>query len=313
VGEPGGRLSQNNFWYYYLHRKHDQVTGPVAWERLAPLRVSTARVVDPTRPWYRGHLEGFYYPHGTASILTLVVEGDLELDALVNLAVEARTQKVLGQPPLPANALTANFSDQMRAALPGGRDQQAEPGAPFTVATVIEGSGFDPDQPIKNGDEIHTALEGLCTFRASWTNDKPHDLKRARLTSKAGSKGSAHYAIARGRALWFPETFSIRRGAHTLSCLHRNLTFAAMQTDSLLGLARWSFQDLPLQTQQARSLPLDVEEAVRNSVLVLGLLYRGADDIYRSQSVQAQIDQSHLVPAINRLRSHYGDGWEQLK
>ncbi len=60
-------------------------------------------------------------------------------------------------------------------------------------------------------------------------------------------------------------------------------------------------------------MPFDVEDLVRNCARMLGLMYGGVDDVYRSRSVRRQIADSGLIPGINRLRDQYGNNWQALE
>jgi hypothetical protein len=114
--------------------------------------------------------------------------------------------------------------------------------------------------------------------------------------------------------LWYPERFGPRRKQmhfDSLRCYHRNLTFAAMQTQSLLGLARWGVEVIGQQEPR-----YDVEDLLRNCASVLGLLYgkpTRVKDVYASRSVRRHIVDSGLIPIVNRLRDRFGNGWEALE
>jgi hypothetical protein len=310
------------FWSFYLKgRDLRSVPAVLAWERLVPVRakvVSLERTPNKAQSTAstRARIENFWYPHGVGAIATVSIEGSRPLEEAIERVVQAVTastyrrcsanQEVSGT----LESILSSSLDEARKEIRQGRDLAAQLPGLFTIATVIHGQGVDPEAAIVSGSLLHKAINACCTFRRSWQKDTTPDLEAARVPTAQRAAGSVLFARQYARTLWFPEVFTLPRDRrnHQLACFHRNLTLAAMQTQSLLGLARWGAD----QIDEGKRLRFDVDELIRNSVIVLGLLYGKVDDIYQSLSVQREIKDSGAISTINGLRGYYGDNWVAL-
>jgi hypothetical protein len=93
-------------------------------------------------------------------------------------------------------------------------------------------------------------------------------------------------------------------GSDKLDCYHHNLETAIAHTGVLLDAVRLASGQAP------GALSEDAKALYRPVVNVLGLMYGGANvrDIYRSNLVRRQIEDSGLVADISRMRIDLGVG-----
>jgi hypothetical protein len=302
------------FWHYYLQRQAaDSVQPDLAWRRLVPLRVASYRLKPIPAESVRALLETFSYPYGNAAIVSVTVDADVPLDKAVDRVIdlikgsifELAINNNVAQITL-NGALTTGLDQLAKSRTGDGKGPRVSYGDPFSLIAVVRGDGIDASIPLVNGGVIHKALDGLCTFGRAWRQNVVPLIAEQSVPTKTGAAGSALYARRVARAFWFPELFAYKtdpadRPIHALGCFHRNLSFASMQTQSLLGLASWAGDTI----QAGGSLPFNVNEMVRNCSGTLGMLYGGATDVYRSSSVKRQINDSGLVPVINGHRHRY--------
>jgi hypothetical protein len=303
----------HHFWNYYLQKMPEQISGDHAWKYVVPLR-SPIRVAT-TTPWLPGRLtlEGFYYPHAVALVLTVIITETLALEAMVDKALEARADGKYSvrwadgsTQSLSLDVLAAQLLDQLREhvlgrdATQGGRSH-----TPFTIATVVRGDGVDPTQPNPPMDTVHRALEGLCSWHRTWKHDVLHDWEALTcLKIRHAPPSHVMYGLERGRAVWYPDLFTAQGKVHSLGCYHRNLTLLSLQTESLIALMRvaGTYIDASLQ------MPLAMEELAKHAAGILGRLYGGTQDTYQSWSSRAQIDANHAADALNKVRDFFNMG-----
>lgn len=302
------------FWHYYLQKQPaDAVQPDLAWRRLVPLRVASYQLKPPA-PEIRASLETYAYPHGNAAIVSVTVDADVPLDRAVDRVIavskgstfDVAINGSLSQRSL-SGALTAGLDQLAKLRTGDSKGLRVSSSEPFGLTAVVTGNGIDPLTPLDDGGLIHRALDGICTLGPAWRQNVAPPIAKQVVPTKTGAAGSALYARSKARAFWFPELFTLKAEPgdpplHMLGCFHRNLTFASMQTQSLLGLASWASDTL----QAAGTLLFSVSELVRNCSGTLGMLYGGATDVYRSSSVRRQIDDSGFVPVINAHRQRYG-------
>jgi hypothetical protein len=177
---------------------------------------------------------------------------------------------------------------------------QSSSAAPFTICTFINAEGVDPNLPTPENAEVHRALEAVTGWRNTWQHDVPTELTKASLKIKGTTPSHVLYASKRGRAVWFPAYFN--RNVRSLSCYHRNLSFASLQTESLSSLVVETWKLLakgkPLVSATHRA-------CAKSAAGILGRLYGGDGSTYRSQSCQCQIEQNGLVYPVNAVRDYF--------
>ena len=109
---------------------------------------------------------------------------------------------------------------------------------PFSVCTVVQGTaGPAARAPLDAAGDTRKALHGLASWRPTWQTDRLGDLKDCILQVTSAPESSLTYLAKRGRVVWFPELFAPKEQdvepRHSLSCYHRNLTFASLTVDAL--------------------------------------------------------------------------------
>jgi hypothetical protein len=297
------------FWAYYFEDQRPLATikGQQAWRGVAPLRVVLPLTVTTSEPEITVSLDAFVYPHGVAAIVNLTLVGAFSSVEAATLAVKLRREAVFGlgagHGDLVMDALAAHILDQLRTTAFGANVQVGwRPQFPFTLTTVIIGSGVDDAHlPADDGDE-HRFLDAVTTWSPTWETAALGKVSDHALPSRTSGVPAGHvvYKHDRARAIWFPGSFTVATGyISTLSCFHRNQVLAALQVESLTGLAVATADYLA--GDQALTNP-HYDQALR-SVNVLGRLYGGVSSCYRSRSPQAQIDDGGHLAEINQTRA----------
>jgi len=313
---PWANVGARRFWEYYLGTGARYDT---AWKNLVPLyRPSQARVKPLSQPLSRITVEGFYYPHGVAGLITIVVKQDLDLYDVVDMSVQARCSgKYSATWPdgateqIDLRELASHTLERLRTEVMGqGKTPQAHSGDPFTVVTAVDGQVDDRDleaQPPQNG-EVHRAMEALCEWHPLWRERHPHALdEKTSFKFKAKDQSpSSHilYGLSRGRAVWFPGYFTRtgRPEIRKLGGYHRNLTLASLQTESLLAMMTIVSGYL----NRLEPLPPNLEKLARGAAGALGRLYGATNPTYRSWSSYRQIADSGLTGIIEKARDYLG-------
>ncbi len=322
---PWKDKSKQRFWFYYLERHPSKdVTAMQAWKGFVPFRgkVPFNKVTTPLLPEPKSFfLETFYYPHGMAVVATARCRNDFTLGKAVELAMQIRRDarfevEIQGEAPdsFSLDELAEKAFDLLRVQA-WGTDTPAGPRTdpPFTIFTVVQGSGVDPSMAIPANGEIHRALEAVTRWQVN-KYGIPTKLEEANLLAirqASSNRPLSHlpppshvlYATEKGRAVWFPETFMPGGKLSTLACYHRNLVFATLQVESLCGLASESAN----QPDVPDSLPETQSECLKRAALTLGRLYGGAKlGTYSTWSARHQIDKNEMVPVVNKVRSFWG-------
>lgn len=329
-----GRNHIHHFWqYYFKNVEPNNLTGTQAWEYLVPLRINMPHKIGspwpPDGPRCRIMIDGLFYPHGVAAVITARLlfnrqpdgatakpdnaERGLGLARTMDHALEIR--KGLTFPitlpnhtndKLKLDALAAKLLNYLRAKASGKNAPQGDrPGEPLTVATVIQGYVGDA-LPIASKSELHRTLEGLCSWRDDWAlqeNLKPID--KVSLLIGNPPPGHVLYHTKRGRAVWMPQYFALiaSRDMHKLSCYHRNLTLVSLQTEMLAQLCQLYTGYL----EQGKAEPPELKLLTRFAAIRLGLLYgspkKGSvKHTYNSASPRFYLDENDYVDTVNKAR-----------
>jgi len=300
------------FWTYYLESQNPyQVQAAEAFRRLVPLRGPTPAKVKAPWPTSRVSLECYHYPHGFGLIITLQLKQDLPLHDAVELAIEAsRTGDYEATWPdgttlkVSLTQLGSHTLDQLRASTFGaGTAQGRRSPKPFSVVTVVRGSGVNPKTANTPNGEVHRALEALCSWSPTWEDDVLHPLANRTLTIRQAPVSHLLYGSTYGRAVWFPASFvGPGGGKSSLGCYHRNLLLTSLQTESLAQLMILG-RDRIMQNQP---VSVSLEKLLRSGAGILGRLYGGDKATYRSASPTRQIDDNAWTQAINYIRHQVG-------
>jgi hypothetical protein len=303
---PWRYTGKHFFWTYYLGgRAPGELTGAGAWKALVPFRV--AGPAGASADWWPGRLwlEGYFYPFGAALVLSARFQNDMDLDAWLAKAFELRRagRLAFAGEDVSLDVLADRGLAMLRdMALGAGGRPGARAALPFSVVTVVQGAGADPAQPVADGGEIHRALEAVTRWSPTYAYDGLPPLDERRLAVRRGPPGHALYGHDRGRAVWFPAHFT--RGAgqgSSLGCYHRNLAYLSMQVESLGELARQCARDLAA----GRAFSAHQRACAQRAAALLGLLYAGHRDTYRSWSPRPHLADNQLVPEVDRVRAFF--------
>lgn len=310
---PWFKPKEDFFWFYYLERTQTgDVKGARAWKLLVPLRKKVPFKI--TTPWLQGrvYLEGFFYPHGVALIVTAESEQALSLAEARELSFKVRQDATFevasagAAQHLNLGALADKAMAFLCAEALGPHAQAAYVDAPFSVWTVVRGEGVDPQQATPAGLEVHRVLEAVTTWNPKLANAQLSQLDKehcAQLRTNH-SAGDVLYAQEKARAVWFPGTFTLPPGKKpTLACYHRNLVYASMQVESLGRFVRETAAGIK-QPGDASHLALPHYQCAKRAAGILTRFYKADEETtYRSGSVDLHIRQRNLIPDINKLRA----------
>lgn len=318
--QPWKAPTGHHFWQYYLEKRSlEDLDGQAFWKFLIPFRISLPLKITPS--WFDGLVThaGFFYPFGFAWILNLETKNQMALEDVIPLALKSRTltynirwlngkDQQLGAYALAEKCLTRLRESALGAGASRGSIRANEP---FSVFTVIQGSGEIPSGLPVQGGEIHRLLEAITTWNQalirSWGTVPPPALdSKVLLPLKLGTpQGHVVYARKRGRAVWFPETFKDTSDeCHTLSCYHKNLSAAALQVESLCAFLKATASEIKNGCYE--HLPVMHRECARIAAGISGRMYGDVEDTYRSLSLRYHMDQNKFVQDVNIVRSQTG-------
>lgn len=302
---PWGNGRGRSFWTYYL----ETVTVRQAWRKLAPLRLPLPPVAAPGFPGTVA-LTGYLYPFGQTLVATHTVRAappdGMTLDQVVASVIAARRDQEYrfadGREPaaVALDGLLARGLDLLRTRNGSAGPAEAAPADPFSVLTVIRGTGVaasdrvpDPSVDVK----LQRVLWGMCSGSRTYQRDTLELFAQMAIKiRKMAPPEHVLYGSKRGRAVWFPQLFlgPWEGKWHPLGVYHRNIVACSAQVESLGGLIR----SIARRVDQGRVPPFGVtmKELARNAGGALGRL-RGGGETYRTRSALAQIDQWDGLPA----------------
>jgi hypothetical protein len=315
---PWIRERKQKFWMRYLVQgKLSQVKGSQAWNYLVPLRLDTGLRIKANG--FKGDvfIDAFYYPFGTAIAISLRWDPNLALSELTEDVYSAYKNGKFSIENGPQQAALEDIVDYvfeiMRERALGKTAESAfRTPEPFSLLTIIQATGVDPNADVRKDTKVMEMLEALTSWPANPSNLQLPDLNKACLPSKGHSPvGAALFSERRGRAVWIPALFGVNPGAgqnagvsqnaaqlqapaqsrlsSKLGCYHRNLLFASLQIESLGRLLCYTAGLFTKGTRKV-DLPAGHRDLVENAALQLAKLYTGLrDDTWRSASAQRQI------------------------
>ena len=301
LGPPWPKPSKHNFWRYYLQCDPFKMPASQAWRFLVPFRRVPLSVRGAT-PALRVIAEGFYYPHGIGLIVTLTDTTDRALFDAVAASFLLRTDACVvvddgaGGRAVTLDQCADECFDSLRAAAYGAAVKAGVRSLdPFTVVTVVQAAGVDTG-PLVTGGPVHRSLEAWTGWRTSWKTDALSDPAKTVLTTSGGGS-RALYASRRGRAVWFPDRFTVPGRA--LSCYHRNLALSSLQVESLGAAVT---RTLAVSGGDLTTLSVHHTDSVGYSTDMLGRFYGAPATTYRGWSAPRQITDGDLVTPTNKLR-----------
>jgi hypothetical protein len=301
-----------SFWGFYFEQQRplEAIKGQQAWHGVAPFRHRFPLKVTSVPHEVRAAPEAFVYPHGVAVVINLIVSGKFTPEEAATLAIRLRRgdeftadgeERLLVVDGVADRAVTALRQASFGADAPVGR----RPHFPFTVTTVVLGKDVDDAMPPAEGGSEHRFLEAVTTWAPTWKSAALPKLADATLPVRTSGTPAGHvlYRRDRGRAVWFPGSFTTPAGSvRTLACYHRNLVLASLQVESLAGFGAATAQFL---ADGGKLSDAHYDAATRVGD-VLGRFYGGAQSIYRSRSLHRQVEDGNFVAEINAMRAAVG-------
>lgn len=310
---PWFKPKENFFWYYYVENTQPgNINGAKAWKYLVPLRMKVPYKVS--APWFTGriYLEGFFYPHGIALLFTAECIEKLSLKTAREMSFKIR-QDDFFQLTLDDGSIhnvhlnsLANYGLAFLQRIALGPNAKTDfPVSPlFTVWTVVRAEGVDPTVPMTNGGNVQRVLEAVTTWNPNFGSANLPDLaSNSAQVRKNRSEGDVLYANDRGRAVWFPGTFTLPEGPkRSMACYHRNLVYASMQVESLCRFIKETAAEIK-QAGDAAKLPIQHYNAVKRAAGIVTRIYKAVKGTtYRSGSPYLQIRQNNFLDDINKIR-----------
>jgi hypothetical protein len=310
---PWRRTCAHSFWKHYFKGNHLWDMKPsVAWDKyLVPFRkrVKSQRI---SASWLKTKravtLEGFFYRHGVAAVITVRVRDCASLDEAVERALPARytgSYEVKwrdgSEGSYSLSALATYLLDSFCEDALGPGEEKGKDSPFFSIATVIQGGSEYRDQPVKQGDDIHKALEALTTWTKSWPSVNPPQLEDKRFPIKHEQDNHYLYGDQQGRAVWFPKLFTPPKDGskrYALGWYSRNLLLASLQTASLGAFLKHTADRL----KTGADIPTSQKQWARGAIKALNRLSQG-QDTYRTWSTRAQIEQNEFLDAMNYLKT----------
>ena len=291
------------FWVYYLGKNPENVDGQLALAKLAPFHTGFTATIKPHSKWIGAIADGFIYPYGVGLILTLVAyldrdtKGGLQSGLAMSKLLEASSEELYditwnGAPPIAKKVpeLADALLDRLRAQVLGpGAKAGERTKVPFVVSAVIRGD-TDSDTRPPEFDEVHRMLQGMSSLKRTWENDTLTVFKDALLrVRRSAAKGDLLYHTSRGRAVWFPSSFTKTASRiRTSGCYHRNLTLLHLQAEALLQVLG-TRRDL---ISKKANVPAFLEHMAKDAAQQLSDLYGSPDATYQSSSVRAYLDET---------------------
>lgn len=314
---PWPKPAGQHFWTYYLGGvEPGLVKANDAWHALVPVRLNPPLSVSAN--WLPGKVtvEGFFFPHAIATVLTFDVraptKGQLRLDECVKIAHDIRQDRKLrlldppaGDVELVLDAIKDRVRAKLRAtALGNSAVSENVTTKPFSVTTFLSITGTAPHQLVLQGSDQHRAFQALVEWSSSWHDDdlSPFD-ERVVPRRKVSPKSDVVFAGPRGRVVWMPKLASDPPPSRPkLSCYHRNQVLAAMQIDALIAL----IDATDAQLTQWNNLGAAHRECARLAAGALTRLWLAKPSTYQSRSCRRQLADADVLDSLQRVRAKAG-------
>jgi hypothetical protein len=302
LGLPWQKPQGHHFWKHYFAGRHaGDISGADAWKNLVPLRGEmpfkiTLEPPDPPGPSKpRVTFEVFYTPQGLGLVANAYYRGkDKSIEEIAALAHAFRyryrfrmeAERAGGGMSLQSAADRALAAVRVQAF--GNAEAFAGYDQPFTIATFVQGQTDNPDQEVRDGSPVHRVLEALTGWNENFAtmNVEKTPIASAKLAIRTRADSDLVYARKGGRAIWLPREFGTSPARPRLSCYHRNITLASLQTMSLgecVGLVARRLE----RGEKVSPLLLARAKAAARALDVLASGDRTAT--YRTMSIDAQI------------------------
>lgn len=309
---------RSSFWKAYCEQTPvSQISSEQAFRLLVPLRLTAAGrpTVKVTVGGERLFYDVYGFPHGLVATLTIQTVGGAQMsveqwrDRMRELRMgPCLSLDLPGEPPRAG----LRAQDVLEALVSWHREQYfgsiaavAQSDRPFSIATVIQGSGVDPATPLANQPDLQRSLHAVAAWPVAWAAAALPPLSEASLETSSlnSSAGDALYAAGRGRVLWRPLLFTYPTNAnhrlHSLSCLAHNLLAASVQAESLRLFA---IRFAAVTPAERGAIPPVLRQL---AALRLSCLWRG-DQTYRSASVKRQLGDANSLAHLNMFLTAEG-------
>ncbi|MGA2503172.1 MAG: hypothetical protein ABSG01_03680 [Anaerolineales bacterium] len=311
--EKNNKFYQNHFWQEHLESTNYWELEAKVYERyLVPLRE------DPdcqlSAEGFTGEIasEVFYFPFGVAFVLSAIYHSSSgsSFPQAITLFQKLRHEaewtlawdKINSSKPLKLDLLGQNVLGLLVERILGtGAAANLKPVKPFSLFTVVQGE-YDPPQVEKDGGDIHHYLHAMTEWSITWMSDALPDLAQASVKRPGRPASHIIYTGKNGLAIWFPGLFNpINDTQSYLSCYHRNQLFSALFVQSLSGFLCETAKVLAANRQ-----PVLLErECAESAAKLIGRIYGGEQDTYRSRCARKTIDQSGWIKDINLVRKTF--------
>jgi hypothetical protein len=306
---PWSSAKTLHFWTYYLKNLDvTSVSYNEAWNSLVPFRgkslsSATVKTANGDVPLI---LEAYYYPFGSALAISADLAGVNSLPDMVDAVHQLRFSKTVLS--ASTDAQPADIKTLAIAELKSMRDNAI--GAegmlggtadvdPFTLVTVLDGDGVNPNENLLAGSPIHQALQALTSWSASWKDDTLLDFDTRKLTIRKRSPlGNALFGDGQGQVVWCPALFKNHKTG-LLRFYHRNLLLANLHAQSLLSLLHHSQE----WKDAGRGFTAIHSWYIQRALTILSPLYHGPTTTYRSWSLKAHIGLHK--DELNKIREKF--------
>jgi hypothetical protein len=168
---------------------------------------------------------------------------------------------------------------------------------PFSIVTLIDGEGFDPDQALQPDGPLHLVLDTLCHLPRRPSRKPRAKLEDAGIDVRLETENEVVYGSRRGRVVWMPRHFSDQSSSENpkaLSNYHYNLSLATLQTRVITSIAE--------EFRQYMKRSTDLSEKGRLAAKMARRLYHGSET-YHTGSVARQIMDE--LKHVNKLRKYF--------
>jgi hypothetical protein len=307
---PWPRPQGHHYWKHYFAGRHaGDVIGDDAWQRHVPLRGRLPFHISARERNPRVTFEIFYSSQGTALVANVYYRGDfVSLEEVATLAhavrnrYQFRTDAGQARNGMSLQSVAEYALATARRAAFGDVEAFAGYNQPFSITTFVQGTVADPATPIVDGSVEHRMLEALTGWNQNFAimNLSKTPLQSASLTIHSRLDSDLVYARGTGRAIWLPRLFSTNQDRGKLSCYHRNITLASLQTMSLGEFVGW----VARRYERGESVPELVQERAKRATRLLGIFATGERTAtYRSMSIATQINDAKWRPSMELIAS----------
>jgi hypothetical protein len=304
---PWDNPNGNFYWRYYFEGKDaGDMTGAQAWKKFVPFQLDLPGKTVTSDAEARVTFEAFYAPQGIAVVAHVNYRGvpKSALD-IAKLALAVRYDYRFQIDASPGPTVGVNLDRAADRALAVARARgfgkvDGFPGdnQPFSVTTFLVGENIVT--PVEGSDE-HLLLETVTSWDRNLTKADlaKRPLADAQLSIRGSSADNIMYARKNGRAIWRAHAFGENSPSPMLTCYHRNITQAGLQTLSLGEFVSWVAAQHDANVIVAPALD---ERAKRAATLLElfseGKAATGKKITYRTDSVAAQIKKADWAKAI---------------